>query len=290
MEYLAQTNENTDFISIEDKFKFIDDLSFLEILNLITHGLTSYNFKAHIASDINGEHNQFIPSESLKSQKYLEEISTWTDNNQMKLNTDKSKYMVVNYTENYQFNTRMSLNNCLLQQVSETRLLGVVLNDQLTWHSNTDFLVKKAYKRMIMLHKLYEFGLEVEEMVNIYFLYIRSILESSAIVWHSAITNGEEMELERVQKVALRIILKDEYENYSQALLLTNLETLKERRTILCKKFALNCVNNEKTAAMFPVNPSTVDTRHHEHYFVQPARTDRLRDSAIPYMQRLLNE
>ena len=70
---------------------------------------------------------------------------------------------------------------------------------------------------MIMLHKLYEFGLEVEEMVNIYILYIRSILESSAIVWHSAITNGEEMELERVQKVALRIILDSNHENYSQA-------------------------------------------------------------------------
>ena len=117
----------------------------------------------------------------------------WIDNNLMKLNSDKSKYMVVNFTDKYQFNTRLSLKGNLLQQVSETRLLGAVLNDQLKWHSNTDFLVKKAYKRMIMLHKLYEFGLEVEEMVNIYILYIRSILESSAVVWHSSITNGEEM-------------------------------------------------------------------------------------------------
>ena len=108
LEYLAQTNDNTDFISVEDKFKFIDDLSFLEILNLITQCLTSYKFKAHVASDINGEHNQFLPSESLMSQKYLKDISVWTDNNLMKLNTDKSKYMVVNYTDNYQFNTRPS--------------------------------------------------------------------------------------------------------------------------------------------------------------------------------------
>ena len=88
-------------------------------------------------------------------------------------------------------------------------------------------------------------------MVNIYILYIRSILESSAVVWHSSITNGEEMELERVQKVALRIILDSEYANYSQALSITNLETLSERKRILCKNVALNCVENEKTSAIF---------------------------------------
>ena len=115
--------------------------------------------------------------------------------------------MVINFTDNYQFNTRMTLNETLLNQVRETHLLGVVVNDSLTWHSNTDFIVKKAFKRMIMLHKLFEFNLPVEDMLEIFILYIRSILESSAVVWHSSITQGEEMEPERVQKLALRIIL-----------------------------------------------------------------------------------
>ena len=43
LEYLSQTNNNTDFLADEDKFKFIDDLSFLEIINLI--GLSSFNLK-----------------------------------------------------------------------------------------------------------------------------------------------------------------------------------------------------------------------------------------------------
>ena len=92
----------------------------------------------------------------------------------------------------------------LLEQVRETRLLGVVINDRLTWHSNTDFIVKKAYKRMILLHKLFEFDLSLPDMINIYTLYIRSILESSAVVWHSDITKSEQKDIERVQKVALK--------------------------------------------------------------------------------------
>ena len=287
---MSQTNANTDFLSDNDKFKFIDDLSVLEMINLVSQGLSSYNFKSHVASDINVEHNQFLPHSNFKSQVYLKKISDWTDSHLMKLNTDKSKYMVVNFTENFQFNTRLCLNDKLLNQVKETRLLGVVINENLTWQSNTDFLVKKAYKRMTMLHKLYEFGLSVGEMKEIYILYIRSILESSAVVWHSSITQSEQMELERVQKVALRIILKSDYENYTNALKLVGLETLHERRTILCKKFATNCTKNEKTCAMFPLNPSTVNTRNPEKFHVQSANTGRLAQSAIPYMQRLLNE
>ena len=36
LEYLSQTNDNTDFIDPDDKFEFIDDLSILEIINLIS--------------------------------------------------------------------------------------------------------------------------------------------------------------------------------------------------------------------------------------------------------------
>merc|ERR1711942_587138 len=62
LEYLSQTNNNTDFISEELKFKFIDDLSFIEILNLISQGLCSFNLKSHVASDINSQHNQYLPT------------------------------------------------------------------------------------------------------------------------------------------------------------------------------------------------------------------------------------
>ena len=81
----------------------------------------------------------------------------------------------------------------------------------------------------------------------------------------------------------------EDYEDYAQALEVTQLPTLDDRRTTLCKKFANNCVRNKKTSHMFPINQSPPNTRCPEKFFVQHARTDRLKDSAIPYMQRLLN-
>ena len=88
---------------------------------------------------------------------------------------------------------------------------------------------------MIILHRLTEFQLPIEEMLNIYnMLYIRSILESSAVVWHSSVTQGEAIEIERVQKVAL---LDSEYEDYPNALSSTGLDTLQQRRIDLWKTF-----------------------------------------------------
>ena len=116
-------------------------------------------------------------------------------------------------------------------------------------------------------------------------MYVRSTLELNCCVWHFSITQAESDDLERVQKIACKIILKDDYISYEQATNTLNLQTLKERRNMLCNRFAKNCLKHEKTKGMFPLNTNSSKDK----YKVQFARNSRLRDSAIPQMQRLLN-
>ena len=149
--------------------------------------------------------------------------------------------MIFNFTENYQFSTKLCIDEKPLEQVREERLLGVVINDKLTWESNTQFIVKKAYKRMIILHNLFKFGLPVKDMVEIYILYIRSVVENSAVVWHSSLKIADRHTIERVQKVALKIILNENYKSYDQALEASGLPTLEQRRIILCQNFLSKC-------------------------------------------------
>ena len=108
-------------VSDSYRFKFIDDLSILEIVNLLTVGLTSYNLKQHIPTDI-PVHNQFIPPESLKSQEWLNEINAWTVKQKMFINEKKSKTLIFNYTNNYQFTTRLSINDQPLEVIKNTKL------------------------------------------------------------------------------------------------------------------------------------------------------------------------
>ena len=269
--------------------RLIDDLSILEVINLVMRGISSYNFRRHVASDV-GIHGQYLPSENVQSQEYLNKISTWTQEHQMALNTRKTKYMVVNFTKKYQFNTRITLDDNLLEEVQSCKLLGLTINNQLTWQQNTQDIVKKANTRMIILHKLFEFKLPIEEMVNIYVLFIRSVVEYSSVVWNSSITADECSCIERVQKTALRIILNEDYLDYASALQISGLETLKDRRTKLSLNFAKKCLKNERNKDLFPINIKNINTRPHEKFYVTPARSERLAKSAIPYLQRLLNQ
>ena len=293
LEYLSQTNNNTDDISPDKKFKFIDDLSILEVINLLTIGLASYNFRQHVASDIPAD-GLFLDPKNMLTQEYLNSISDWTKANKMMLNKEKSKTMVFNFTKNLQFGTRASMENSVLETISETKLLGVVINNKLDWDSNTDFLVKKANGRMRLLHKLVDFSVPTEDLKNIYILYIRSHLEQSCQVWHSRLTLENITDLERVQKNACRIILQEDYLSYANALETLGLDSLYDRREGLCLSFARKCTKsaNSQVKSIFPLNQAktTLGTRYPEKYHVNMANTDRYKDSAVPYMQRLLND
>ena len=107
-EYLSQSNSNANCIPVEDRFKFVDDLTVLEIINLLTVGLSCFNFKNQVPSDV-PIHGQFVDNKNLKSQKYLNEIAEWTDKQMMTISQKKTKAMIFNFTDLYQFTTRLSL-------------------------------------------------------------------------------------------------------------------------------------------------------------------------------------
>ena len=58
---------------------------------------------------------------------------------------------------------------------------------------NTAHIVKKSNARMELLKRVASFGTSVEDLKNIYFLFVRSQLEQSAVVWHSSLTEENKM-------------------------------------------------------------------------------------------------
>ena len=122
--------------------------------------------------------------------------------------------------------------------------------------------------------------------------YIRSLLEQSSTVWHNSLTVQHSNDLERVQKVALKIILKDRYKRYENALATLELESLATRRENLCLIFAHKCLKNPKMKYLFPPNNKTheMKTRECEDCYVNHTNTTRLQRSPIIYMQNLLNK
>ena len=278
-------------IDPEKKFKLVDDLTLLKIINLISIRMSSFNVKFRVPSYI-PDHNGYIHPEHLKTQSYLNDITNWTNKKMMKTNTNKTKVMIFNFTQNHQFTTRLTMDDDKIEVVENTKLLGTHITNDLTWDLNTQHIVKKSNARMQLLRKVASFGASRADMVHIYKLFVRSALEHSSSVWHKSLTLENVNDLKRVQKSAFRVILGTEYSSYENALNTLNIETLSERRKSLFNKFTLKSVQvtqmkyilKEKTK----IHPMV--TRNTENFEVSRTNTKRFRKSAGIQMQKTLNE
>ena len=288
--YLSQTNDNPEGADQKDIFKFVDDKTTLEVINLLNIGIASHNIRQNIPSNIPIS-NLKIPAENLRTQTYMNNIESWTKEKKMKVNEKKTKNLIFNFSKNYQFSTNVKMKGEDIETIDNIKLLGTTITNDLKWNENTKILVKSANKRMQFLHRAAKFTNNVRDLKMIYMLQIRSKLEQSAVLWHSSLTQKNKNDLERVQKSALKLILKDRYTNYNDALNVVKMESLEMRREKLCLKFAKACLKNEKLSDMFPKNKKdhAMDKRQNEKFVIRNARTERLQRSAVIHMQRLLN-
>ena len=84
----------------------------------------------------------------------------------------------------------------------------------------------------------------------------------------------------------------NKYQGYEQALKFLKLESLKERRIKMALKFAKRSLKLEHFSKMFPLNDSNhqMTMRNPDKYVINFSRSERHRRSAVPFLQRLLNE
>ena len=71
-----------------------------------------------------------------------------------------------------------------------------------------------------------------------------------------------------------------------------NLESLKEKRENMALNFAKKSLKLVKFSELFPLNSAKhlMMKRNHEKYVVKKANTERYKKSAVPFLQRLLND
>ena len=126
--------------------------------------------------------------------------------------------------------------------------------------------------------------MELNPGVNARKLRIGTILNLSA--------SENKKDIERIQKVAFKIILKGNCRTYQHALNILQLETLEERREKLSLKFALKCLKCSHTEIFFEHKKKhhEMKLRHSEQFEVTHVKTQRYTNSAVPYMQKLLNK
>ena len=90
-----------------------------------------------------------------------------------------------------------------------------------------------------------------QDLKRVYLTYIRSVLDQSSVIWHSNLSQKNVKALERVQKVAVRVIMGKIFNNYKESLCALNLKNLNDRRQDTCLNFAKKCLKNKKVKSIF---------------------------------------
>ena len=174
-----------------------------------------------------------------------------------------------------------------MERLSVIKLLGLWLDEDLTWETNTKQICIKAYTRMQMLTKLKYAGIKRDDLLDIYKLFIRSTAEYCSVVFHTSLTKKQSKKLEAIQSTSLKIILGNSYIDYKSALEICSLKTLSERRNDRMIKFAVRCVQDKFNKQIFPLNKNP---KNKEAFTVNFARTNQYLNSTVPQCQRMLNE
>ena len=273
--------------------KWIDDLTVAESVHLkqklVENPSPVQPFQYHERT------GHILPQENSKIQSLLNQLVSYTEKHQMRLNHDKTKVILFNRATKSDFFPQLKLENDVsLEVVEEIRLLGVQIRSDLSWKANTDSMCQSAYSRLWMLRRLKPLGASSHELLDVYDKQIRCMVEFAAPVWTSGLTKAEINQIERVQKAAFAIILGERYSSYTKALTFFKRTTLETRREDMNLKFGKKCLKSEKYKHWFAPNKPTVQnlkTRSVDNNVLKPveARTDTFKKSPIAYLTNLIN-
>jgi len=224
-----------------------------------------------------------IESSSSSLQKAANQASEWSKQNNMKLNIDKTKEMTIYFGRKVTHLPPINIDGQDLECVSQTKLLGVILNKKLTWQDHIDHICSKAAKRLYFLRLLRRAGVPKNDIIQVYTSIIRSMLEYACEVWHPGLTSKQSTKIEQLQKRVLRITHPDM--PYLKALDVTNLTTLLYRREERCRKFFLEIAKPSHVLHHLLPSKSThsFNLRSNAEFSLPHVRTDRLKNSPIYY-------
>ena len=115
------------------------------------------------------------------------------------------------------------------------------------------------------------------------------LAEQGVVVWNSGITKYLSNELEKIQKVAMKIILGDNYASYEGSYTFFNVAKLSSRRTDLCTNYAVKLYKSKRSKEFF--TPYSVRGRTDKQKLVKEnvCRTTRCFNAALNYLARLVN-
>jgi len=192
----------------------------------------------------------------------------WFRNNYMKLNTDKCKLIVAGKKDHTQ---NINVGESNIEESSEVNLLGVLIDNELSFKSHLLAKIKKANSKIAMIKRHQNFlTFQQRKIVLSSFVHCHFSYAPLAWMFHSRQINNK---INRVQERALRILYGDDQSSYEDLLKRNEGFTVHERniQLLLTEMFkAKNKIEPHLLQDIFEASNYQGPTLRGSKYFARP--------------------
>ena len=172
------------------------------------------------------------PEDFRHIQSDIDCISDWVSCNNLTLNPNKCKTMIISRKRNSVSPPHLILNGTPLEQVNTFKYLGVLLSSELSWSAHIESICTKARKLIGLLYRRFYGNVNQQSMYSLYCTLVRPHLEYASSIWDPHLVKDIE-KLENVQKFAIKMCSKQWDLGYQNLLELSQLPSLQNRRLYL---------------------------------------------------------
>ena len=179
-------------------------------------------------------------------QTALNSLQIWCRQNGMILNSSKTKVMLVTSNQKRQRlpsdNLDLKFNNESLNMISNDKILGVFVDNNLSWSDHIKYLTKKISSSTWLLSKIKRF-LSIDHRIQFYKSYIQPHIDFCNIVWGSS-SESNKLKIYKLQKRACKIILDFNVDDVNEAMKTLKIMSIYDRIFLRKAKFMFKVYNN----------------------------------------------
>ena len=213
-------------------------------------------------------------------QDNVSQLIHWAELNHMTLNNQKTKYMIITSRQKRQNITSsmppIHIDNIPIHEVNTHKVLGVIIDNNLSWSPHVDSLCKRISQKLFQLSKLKNF-LDLNARKQYYHSFISSYIDYASTLYDMCSDNTLKP-LERIYKRSLKVVLSKSaslaYEDYLKLSLLPLPLKLQYNKAVMMYKI-MNGYAPSPLISRFPKNQS----RYTDNILIKKPRLDLFKTS-----------
>ena len=260
-------------------FMYVDDTTFTDIVrtDAATLHLSATKASAHL--------------DDLELERDFRTLEGRAREINMKVNAKKTQLLVIAPHNGYDTSASIDTGEISIQSVNALKLVGFTFGNTPGVGEHVGSVECKIKRKIWMLYKLREAGFKGMQLYKLYCCYLRSIIEYCSVVYHSLLTLGQSWDLERLQRLALRICFGNTKDT-DGIMLDNNIDSLEERRKRRCDAFLRKAINHPRFGTKWfqPRRGEPMNLRNRRAIQETQSRTNRRFNSPLAFLRRRANE